>query len=62
MIWAKEESLPRKELEQLQLKRLQETVNRIYAKVPAYREKMDAAGVKPEDIKSLDDLNVTLYE
>ena len=56
MIWAKEESLPRKEMEQLQLKRLQETVNRIYAKVPAYREKMDAAGVKPEDIKSLDDL------
>ncbi len=56
MIWAKEESLPRKEIEQLQLKRLQETVTRVYAKVPAYREKMDAAGIKPEDIKSLEDL------
>ena len=56
MIWAKEESLPRKEIEQIQLKRLQETVNRIYAKVPAYREKMDAAGIKPEDIRCLEDL------
>jgi phenylacetate-CoA ligase len=56
MIWAKEESLTRKELEQLQLTRLQETVTRIYDKVPAYRDKMIEAGIKPEDIKSLDDL------
>lgn len=56
MIWAKEETLPRKELEQLQLVRLQETVKRIYEKVPAYRNKMEEAGLKPEDIKSLNDL------
>jgi len=56
MIWAKEETLPRKELEQLQLMRLQETVARIYEKVPAYREKMTLAGIKPEDVKSLTDL------
>lgn len=56
MIWAKEETLPRVELEQLQLKRLQETVSRVYEKVPAYREKMIEAGVTPEDVKSLDDL------
>jgi phenylacetate-CoA ligase len=56
MIWAKEETLPRRELEQLQLKRLQETVARVYEKVPAYREKMIEAGVKPEDVKSLEDL------
>ncbi len=56
MIWAKEESLPRKEIEAIQLTRLKDTVARIYAKVPAYRAKMDAAGVKCEDIKSLEDL------
>lgn len=56
MIWAKEETLPRKDLEELQLSRLKETVNRIYEKVPAYREKMVEAGIKPEDVKSMEDL------
>ena len=56
MIWSKEETLPRAELEKLQLERLQETVNRVYERVPAYRKKMDEVGVKPEDIKSLKDL------
>ena len=56
MIWSKEETLPREEMEKLQLSRLQETVRRVYAKVPAYRKKMDDAGVKPEDIKTLADL------
>lgn len=57
MIWAKEETLPRKELEAIQLQRLKETLARIYEKVPAYRTKMDEAGVKCEDIKSLEDLS-----
>ena len=56
MIWAKEETLEREELEKLQLSRLQETVKRVYEKVPYYREKMQAAGIKPEDIQSLNDL------
>ena len=56
MIWSKEETLPREEIEKLQLERLQETVHRVYNKVPAYRKKMDDAGVKPEDIQSLADL------
>ena len=56
MIWSKEETLPREELEKLQLVRLQETVTRVYAKVAPYRAKMDAAGVKPEDIRTLADL------
>lgn len=56
MIWAKEETLPREELEEIQLTRLKETVTRIYEKVPCYREKMDEAGVKPENVKSLNDL------
>ncbi len=57
MIWSKEETLPREQLEALQLERLRETVHRVYAKVPAYRKKMDDAGIRPEDIKSLADLS-----
>jgi len=56
MIWSKEETLPREEIEKIQLERLQETVNRVYEKVAPYRKKMDEAGVKPEDIKTLKDL------
>ena len=56
MIWSKEETLPRSELEKIQLERLKETVSRVYEKVKPYREKMDEANIKPEDIKSLDDL------
>lgn len=50
------ETLPRVALEALQLKRLQATVNRVYANVPFYKQAFDAAGIKPEDIKSLADL------
>ena len=46
MIWSKEETLSRAEMESLQLARLQETVARVYDKVPYYRAKMDAMGVK----------------
>lgn len=56
MIWSKEETLPRGEIEAIQLERLKETVKRVYEKVEPYRKKMDEKGVKPEDIKSLDDL------
>ncbi len=57
MIWAKEETISRAEIEEIQLKRLTETVNRVYAKVGPYREKMDQAGVVPSDIKTLKDLS-----
>ena len=57
MIWAKEETLSRAEMEALQLERLQETVKRVYEKVPPYRAKMDKIGLKLEDIKSLKDLS-----
>ncbi len=56
MIWAKEETLPREELEKIQLKKLKETVPYIYEKVAPYRAKMDAANVKPQDIQKLEDL------
>ncbi|WP_113673615.1 phenylacetate--CoA ligase family protein [Vallitalea guaymasensis] len=57
MIWSKEETLNREEIEKIQLDRLQETVMRIYDKVPYYKAKMDEVGMKPEDVKSLDDLS-----
>ncbi len=57
MIWNEEyETMPRAELRALQLERLQETVERVYARVPYYRQKMDEAGVAPSDIRGLDDL------
>ena len=56
MIWSKEETLSRAEMEKLQLSRLQETVARVYEKVPYYRAKMDEKGVKPQDIQTLKDL------
>ena len=56
MIWSKEETLSRSEMEALQLSRLQETVARVYEKVPYYRAKMDEKGVKPQDIQTLADL------
>lgn len=56
MIWSKEETLSRREIEEIQLGRLKETVSRVYEKVAPYRAKMDAAGVKPEHIVSLKDL------
>ena len=56
MIWAKEETMSREEIEKIQLDRLKATVCRVYENVPAYRRKMDEAGVKPEDIQTLKDL------
>ncbi len=50
------ETLPRPALEALQLKRLQQTVERVYRSVPFYRETLDAAGIRPEQIKGLEDL------
>jgi phenylacetate-CoA ligase len=44
------------ELADIQLKGLQWTVEHAYRGSHAYRSKLDATGVKPEDIRSLDDL------
>ncbi|MBO5199538.1 MAG: phenylacetate--CoA ligase [Lachnospiraceae bacterium] len=56
MIWAKEETLSRREIEEIQLAKLKATVARVYEKVPAYRAKMDEIGMKPEHVQSLADL------
>ena len=50
------ETLPRPALEALQLKRLQATVARVYARVPFYRQSLTRAGIVPEQIKTLEDL------
>jgi len=57
MIWDKQgECLDRKSMQELQLERLKWTVDRVYNNVPYYRQAFDEAGVKPADIKSLEDI------
>lgn len=56
MIWAKEETLPREEIEKIQLEKLKKLVVRMYEGAPYYRKKMDEANVKPEDIQTLKDV------
>ena len=56
MIRSEEEKLPRKKLEDLQLTRLKALVERVYTKVPFYKQSFDQAGVKPKDIKKLSDV------
>jgi phenylacetate-CoA ligase len=52
MIYNEEfETLPREVLEALQLKRLKQTVLRVYHTVGFYRRVFDEAGVTPDDIK-----------
>src|SRR6056297_1917066 len=57
MIWNDEfETLPREAIEALQLKRLQQTLERVCATVPFYQKRFSEAGIKPQDIKQLADL------
>ncbi len=57
MIWnEKAECMPAQEKETLQLKRLQDVVRRAYENVPYYRKNLDEAGVAPEDIQTLKDI------
>ena len=51
------ETASRDEISALQLKRLRETLTRAYTGSPVYRAKFDAAGVHPDDLKSLSDLS-----
>ncbi|MHB9056453.1 MAG: phenylacetate--CoA ligase family protein [Paludibacteraceae bacterium] len=56
-IWNKEiECMPRAEMRELQNKRLREVVERVYNNVAFYSKRMDEAGVKPEDIRTIDDI------
>jgi phenylacetate-CoA ligase len=50
------ECMPRADLAALQLARLKQTLARAYANVPHVRQKFDAAGTKPDHLKTLADL------
>ena len=50
------EAMPRDELQALQLERARKTVELAYASVPFYRASFDGAGVRPEQLRTLDDL------
>ena len=57
MIWnEKMECSNPKDLKNIQSERLQETVGYVYKNCAVYKKKLDASGVKPEEIKSIDDL------
>ncbi|QYG11612.1 phenylacetate--CoA ligase [Microbacterium sp. PAMC22086] len=53
-----EERMGRDEIAALQLARLQQTVRHAHANVPLYTRKLDEAGVRPEDIRTLDDVQL----
>jgi len=56
-IWNRRcETMARADLEQLQLERLQATVNRAYRNVRFYHRRLNELEVEPEDIQSLDDI------
>lgn len=50
------ETMPREELEKLQLERLKPLVKRVYERIPFYKEKFDEAGFDPDSIETLEDL------
>jgi phenylacetate-CoA ligase len=57
MIYNEEfETLPREVLETLQLKRLQQVLQRVYHTVGFYKKSFDKADVNPDDIRTLSDI------
>ena len=58
MYWDKDlETTNRQDIKKIQLAKLQNTVKNVYENVDMYRERFDALGLKPEDIKTLEDLS-----
>jgi len=51
------ECMPREQLLQLQLERLQQTMHRVAGNVPCYQNKFKETGFQPEDLKTLPDLS-----
>ncbi len=54
---AKIETMPREELKKLQSQRLASQVKRCYERVECFKNRMDEKGLKPEDIKGVEDLS-----
>ena len=58
MYWNAEiEQMPRADLRRLQLERLRNTLARAYDRVPLYRSRFDQAGLRPDDVRRLEDLD-----
>jgi phenylacetate-CoA ligase len=53
---AEQETMPRERLAQLQLERLQAMLTNAYDNVPLYRQRLQAAGMRAADVRSLDDV------
>ncbi|MFZ5646406.1 MAG: phenylacetate--CoA ligase family protein [Bacillota bacterium] len=57
MIWdPQHECISREQLRDLQFKRLKNTLNLVYDRVPFYRELFDGHGVRPYDLRCLEDI------
>ena len=57
MFWQKDiETISRKALEELQLKRLKQTVRQAYKNIPFYKESFSKLHIAPKDITSLKDI------
>ena len=50
------ETMSVEEIKKLQSEKLVKQVKHVYDNVPVYRQKMDEKGVKPEDVKGIEDL------
>ncbi|MBK6295406.1 MAG: phenylacetate--CoA ligase [Rhodoferax sp.] len=53
---SKVETMPREALAALQFERLRKTLRNAFDNVPLHRQRMQAAGVVPEEVRSMDDL------
>ena len=57
MIWNPEmETMPRQKLAEVQLRQLHHQVRRVYERVPFYKDRFDESDVRPDHIRSLEDL------
>ena len=57
MYWNKDiECMDRAQLSRLQAEKLKVTAKKVYENVPFYKKAFDEKGIKPDDIRSLDDL------
>jgi len=56
MMWNKIEGASREDIQKLQFSRLQETLKRVYELTSFYKEKFDELGIKPEDIKNMQEI------
>lgn len=50
------ETMPREQLRELQDKNLKEVVEKVYERVPFYRQKFQEMGISPVDIQTIDDI------